>query len=416
MPNTLRPVSMVRQVKSPGGVAFVLLVAAYLWVGLWLMSRAGLSNALRAAEWFDPLFFQYNVALLLTAQLFVPAVTFMYVARMRSEKVRRLRRELPDEVWRVNRDEILSRIESHYRFGNYFGSALLVTLVITVGMMILLVLKPVWTTPGAPGGTGGVDYGRGANFLLLGPSMLYQPGSEEFTKRLVLSLTAFQFGFLGGFTYFISEVVRAYFTLDLTPHTYVASVVRMVSASIFALVLSFGLGPELGVAMPLLAFAFGYFPDRALLLIDYLASKAVSAWKTVQYQSTNLSCLRGMSLAHEVRLNREGFDNVENVAEADTVDLAVRTGFSYRQLRQWIGEAWLRMHLVDRYDAFVAATAITTRHELRQYIQRLAPPELDAALGRIATQSGIPRTTVDGLVALVATYDDHTPAVALDAA
>jgi hypothetical protein len=408
-PDNLPRLSVRRQFETPGGIAFVVLVAAYLATGVWLMGKAGLTDPVRAARWFDPLFFQYNLALLMLAQLFVPAVTFMYVTRMRDEKAIRLRRELPHDVWEKNKHEILGRIVSHFRFGNYFGSALLLTLVISLGAMILLILKPEWTA-GPPGGLAsfGVDYTRGGNFLLLGPTIQQAPGTPEYTARLVLSLTAFQFGFLGGFVYFISQVVRAYFTLDLTPHTYVESVVRMVSASVFALVLSFGLEQTLAPAIvPLLAFAFGYFPDRALLLIDYLATKAV-AWKTVEYQSTDLSKLRGMSLAHEVRLSREGFDNVENLAEADTLDLAVRTGFSYRQLRQWVGEAWLRVHLGDRYGAFVSSTAITTRHELQAYLSTLGgPTEIDAALGKIAAQSALPLTTLEGVVALVATYDGH---------
>ena len=35
-----------------------------------------------------------------------------------------------------------------------------------------------------------------------------------------------------------------------------------------------------------------------------------------------LSMLGGMSYAHELRLEREGFDNIENLSNADPVDLA----------------------------------------------------------------------------------------------
>ncbi len=52
-------------------------------------------------------------------------------------------------------------------------------------------------------------------------------------------MIAFQFGFLGAYVYFIGSVVRAYFTLDLTSHTFVDGAIRMIVASILALVLSF---------------------------------------------------------------------------------------------------------------------------------------------------------------------------------
>ena len=60
-----------------------------------------------------------------------------------------------------------------------------------------------------------------------------------------------------------------------------------------------------------------------------------------------------MSYTHELRLEREGFDNVENLSTADPVDLAVRTCFSYTQLKQWIDEAWLTTHLREDYPELV---------------------------------------------------------------
>ncbi len=75
-------------------------------------------------------------------------------------------------------------------------------------------------------------------------------------------------------------------------------------------------------------------------------------------------CLHGMSFAHEIRLRREGFDNVENLAHADAIDLAVRCGFPYTQLREWIDQAWLRGRLGEDYDAFWKYTGIGSGDEL----------------------------------------------------
>ena len=49
--------------------------------------------------WFDPVFYQYNLLLLLLAVLLTPALTLSYVYSMKDEKKRRLSLELPHKVW-----------------------------------------------------------------------------------------------------------------------------------------------------------------------------------------------------------------------------------------------------------------------------------------------------------------------------
>ena len=83
-----------------------------------------------------------------------------------------------------------------------------------------------------------------------------------------------------------------------------------------------------------------------------------------------------MSYLHRVRLEREGFDSVENLRHALPADLAVRTGFNYRQLAQWISEAWLAAHLRDDYRTAVDAIGISSRDELERYFAGTAKPEL----------------------------------------
>jgi hypothetical protein len=76
-----------------------------------------------------------------------------------------------------------------------------------------------------------------------------------------------------------------------------------------------------------------------------------------------------MSSDHEVRLDREGFDNLENLSHARPIDLAVRTGFSYRQLKQWVEEARLRLQLAEDFEEFADRTGIRTAEELVTYWQ-----------------------------------------------
>lgn len=363
------------------------------------------------AHWFDPVFFQYNLIMTLLAVLVVPSLALSYIQTMANRKERRLQREVPPE----RRAEIHRRMGRRASFSSYRGSVWLTTIVVLLGASILLLFKPV-SSPEQMG----VDFSFGTNMLTIGPfAELYGKNPDAYFAHTVRNLTAFQFGFLGAYIYFIGAVVRAYFTLDLTSHTFVDGAIRMIVASILALVLSFAfhiLLPDdhefpaaaatangssaepspagsslanessvIGEAastepgershpaelslLPVIAFFFGFYPKRASLAIERVA---ISAMRNLipgdTYRALPLSMLAGMSYSHELRLEREGYDNLENLSSADAVDLAVRTCFSYCQLQQWIGQAWLAARLREDYPDFVRRTGIGSSDELRRFL------------------------------------------------
>ncbi|MGH8685077.1 MAG: hypothetical protein ACREUM_06980, partial [Nitrosospira sp.] len=357
----------------------VFLVPIFLIVGLWLESALGPQGVeyrdFRAvAHWFDPVFFQYNLIMTLLAVLVVPSLALTYIQSMTNRKERQLQREVPVE----RRGEIRRRMGRRASFSTYRGSVWLTTTVVLLGTCILLLFKPVSSADG------GVDFSLGANMLTMGPfAELFEKNPDAYYSHLTRNLTAFQFGFLGAYIYFIGSVVRAYFTLDLTSHTFVDGTIRMIVASILALVLSFafdfafpgdakaaaapvtkaindsaetssankdseGMSDETDSTiptslslLPVLSFFFGFYPKRALLAIERIVLKVMRNTFGDAYRALPLSMLSGMSYAHELRLEREGYDNIENLSNADAVDLAVRTCFSYSQSKQWIDQAWL---------------------------------------------------------------------------
>ncbi len=154
-----------------------------------------------------------------------------YIQSMTNRKERQLHREVPAE----RRGEIRRRMGRRASFSTYRGSVWLTTTVVLLGISILLLFKPVSSAEGM-----GVDFSLGANMLTMGPfAELFEKNPDAYYSHLVRNLIAFQFGFLGAYVYFIGSVVRAYFTLDLTSHTFVDGAIRMIVASILALVLSF---------------------------------------------------------------------------------------------------------------------------------------------------------------------------------
>jgi len=350
---------------------FILLAIVALYVApvLGLLALSQPESWLEAVAWFDPRFLHYNLALFLMAVLIVPFITYFYVKTAGREKVRRLELELQAELQdrppalEEGRGQVRSLVESQVRFSQYVGSMIMLMLVITLGASIILLLKPL---PAAPGLEVGLDYGRGANVLLLGP-FIESFGTPQFYHRLLISLTAFLFGFLGAYVYFIGYLVRSLFILDLTPKTYVFSAIRMVTGSLLALVLSFVFADEPHF-IPILGFFIGFFPNRGLKLLEKLGSKMLKLGGANFYNFTPLSKLPGMSPADEVRLEREGYDNLEDLRHADPLDLAIRTGLSFRQLSLWIDQSWLRLHLGTDFQPFYQATGITCRRDLMAFL------------------------------------------------
>ncbi|MEO9191864.1 MAG: hypothetical protein ABI224_17935 [Acetobacteraceae bacterium] len=349
----------------------VLGIAAWLWHESMQNSNCTDRRSILAiAHWFDPVFFQYNLLLAALAILIVPSVPLLYVHAMTWRKKVRLLREIPtDQLPEVRRLEVDYRllVRGSYRF--YLGSTVLASIVVALGISILLLFKPVREAAQC-----GVDFSKGANMLMMGPFIeSYGSGAPQafdlFYKHLMSGLVGFQFGFLGAYIYFLISLTRAYFMLDLTPETMIDGAIRIAVASTVSLVLSF-VAERMNFldVMPVLSFFFGFFPKRALAFLEQFALSIARTMPTASYKATPLSALHGMTYNHELRLEREGFEDAENLSHADAVDLAVRTGFSYGQLRQWISEAWLAAHLGDDYSVFVARTGIMSRKELEDFI------------------------------------------------
>ncbi|ODT85065.1 MAG: hypothetical protein ABS69_01255 [Nitrosomonadales bacterium SCN 54-20] len=404
------------------------------------------------AHWFDPVFFQYNLIMTLVAVLVVPSLALSYTMKMANRKERRLYHDVPPE----RRSEIRQRMGHRASFGAYRGSVWLTTVVVLLGSSILLLFKPVSSSAEL-----GVDFSLGANMLTMGPFMeLYETDHASYYSHLVRNLTAFQFGFLGAYVYFIGSVVRAYFTMDLTSNTFVDGTIRMIIASLLALVLSFAFDlllpheldamasstaapstaassdvnaaapapptsttPPAGEEpketaspersgngekpalkqeipfparlslLPLVAFFLGFYPKRAELGIERIVVKLTrDIIPAMSYRALPLSMLAGMSYSHELRLEREGFDNIENLSNADPVDLAIRTYFSYNQLKQWIDQAWLASHLREDYPGFVQRTGITNSEELHCFFSTCDASHTDGVEQLLAALSADPAT------------------------
>jgi len=62
--------------------------------------------------------------------------------------------------------------------------------------------------------------------------------------------------------------------------------------------------------LPVWSFFIGFFPSRGLALIENISTKALGLMRIREFV-TPLTDLPGMNYDHEIRLNREGYDNIE---------------------------------------------------------------------------------------------------------
>jgi len=326
-----------------------------------------------AATWFDPSFLGYNVIMVVEAILVPPLLAISYTLFMGEEKTRRMRRDL-GALWAPNEGWISEYIEKQFRWQDYVIGVASMSVVVGLGGIILFILKPISTTvPWASMPGPGLDFRGGANLVMLGPFVEDKDAGHQF-HMLIHSLTAYGFGFLGAYSYSVGQLIRGYFTVDLSPAAFVHASRRILSASVMALVISFGLSAITNettdhVLLPILSFFFGYFPDRALRTIKQTANRALGSTGERPYGSTTLKKVSGMNLHHADRLEREGIDNVENLAASEPIEIALRTGFPYSQVKTWVGEARLRVHLGRHFVPFVERTGIRTYDQLWTFAQ-----------------------------------------------
>lgn len=230
---------------------------------------------------------------------------------------------------------------------------------------------------------------------------------NEWRRLLVLG-----FAFLGGFLHATRDILRRLVTADLSPGTYYAAGLRILFAQVAALMLSYLAEAFPGsdypdAALPVVAFLAGVFPDRA---IRYLREKVriFSRDEEASSHALPLDMVEGMNVLHRTRLSEVGIDNAQNLAEADLIDLVLRTPFPPTQILDWIAQAKLFVYFKDRIEA-LRAVGVRTVLDLEAVgrepglLERIAqetagapgegvpPLTLELVWKRVETDAGIAR-------------------------
>lgn len=196
----------------------------------------------------------------------------------------------------------------------------------------------------------------GLGLLLLGHHLnfsrfTWRIGDTDFPvpgSRLIVGMA-----FLGAYVWSIQDIFRRYSRNDLRPSVYYRLSVRMILASITALVffhayeaLSGGNQNSGGITAqiwPAIAFFIGMFPRRALNWLMRRIPIFASAHDP-SVPEAHLEMIEGITIHDIIRLEELGIDNAYDLASADFVPLFLRTSYGSRQLVDWILQAKLCIH------------------------------------------------------------------------
>lgn len=252
---------------------------------------------------------------------------------------------------------------------------------------------------------------------------------NEWRRTLVMG-----FAFLGGFLHATRDIIRRLVTADLSPGAYYSAGLRIIFAIVAAIMLSYLVEATPGSEyserlLPVVAFLAGVFPDRA---IRYLREKVriFSRDDEASSHALPLDMVEGMNVLHRTRLSEVGIDNAQNLAEADLIDLLLRTPFPPAQILDWIAQAKLFVYFKDRIEA-LRAVGVRTVLDLRAVgrepglLERIAretesagteggavsPLTLDLVWQRVEEDAGIAR--LERFQTALATTAERSPRPAL---
>ncbi len=170
---------------------------------------------------------------------------------------------------------------------------------------------------------------------------------KENQNLIYQSLSVISMAFLGGFLWSAQNIIRRMVAYDLSPSVYYTAGIRIILASVIALVLSFVIGADSSTnfisfqsSLGAISFLTGMFPERVLNYIINLYKRFVSP-DELNENILSLYKIEGISLAHRERLAEIGIDNAQNLATTSLTKLLIETPYGARQVLDWIGQAKL---------------------------------------------------------------------------
>ena len=207
----------------------------------------------------------------------------------------------------------------------------------------------------------------------------------DYQTYALMTLSTVAFAFFGAFIWMIQNLITRIMARNINPATFYAMSINIVLATTVAAVLHHiyhgGIDTGLGLPNPAdapaimiaLGFLTGMAPDVAL---DKIRTGLKFGKPPTSANFQPVTTLQGISGFTEFRLKEMGMESVQNLAQANAVELFMMNPASIQTCLDWVGQAQLRLLAADKIDALLPL-GIRTSIDFAQ-----TPPEvLSAAMG-----------------------------------
>jgi hypothetical protein len=154
------------------------------------------------------------------------------------------------------------------------------------------------------------------------------------------------FGFLGTYFFALNLIARRYVRGDLRPKAYGTISVRILCVVILCWILDVTFHTDEWVFVT--AFAIGIVPETFFTLVAETRRAVLGALSDAMREPHPLTRLEGIDLYDRSRLQDEGVNNVEALAHHDLVELMLATRIPVPRLVDWVDQAILYLHTVDK--------------------------------------------------------------------
>ena len=190
------------------------------------------------------------------------------------------------------------------------------------------------------------------SLILQGPAIanMKGPGDIKLYGMLVIGLA-----FVGSYLWSVQNLFRRLSILDLPPTAYYSIGIRILFSVFVALMVYYfsmtadGRSVTNPRSLTVLVFLCGMFPQRGLQYLEELIRFRPDK-KGKKAHPLSLAMIEGLELFERVRLNEISIDNAQNLAQANMVELILRTPFNPRRIIDWIGQARLFLFFTGEID------------------------------------------------------------------
>lgn len=213
-------------------------------------------------------------------------------------------------------------------------------------------------------------------------------GDDEMQTLRFQSMVVMSLAFLGAFIWSAQNILYRLNAGDLAPGVYFNAGIRMILAPVLSLMIShlvagFENLNMLRPGLPVIAFLVGWFPDRALIFLKEQFPAIFPHQHSAHELPLNM--IEGINTYDRARLNDLGIVDAQNLANANFIELVVRTAFNPGQIIDWIVQSRLYVYFKDDVEAL-------RKHQIRTVFDMLPVCGDTELVEKLAAATGIDHT------------------------